>query len=197
MINTFGVWGDIVPEASLAATIDYVVTGGTIDDAEFTPELPNSIPFSEGIKVLDFGCGIGRNAIPLALKYPMTKIIGYDNPKMINQMQQFCEQKYKLSLSSINNIHIDTNWDDVKNNKFDYVYATLVFQHIHEDALSIYLQDIKKMTNHLIVFGRRFNDDSYKNTWQIIENHGLYPVNTESYKRDGDHHEHQMAIYKI
>jgi SAM-dependent methyltransferase len=197
MINTFGPWADRIPQQSLSTTINYVITGGTINSIELFPEIPRLINFLPNTKVLDFGCGVGRNAIPLALKYQTSEIWSYDNPQMINQMKEYCTQKYNISLEEINNIHVNTNWSDIKDNKFDCVYATLVFQHIHENALSVYLQDIKKMTNYLIVHGRRFNDDSYKNTWQIIENNGLYPINTDSYKKDGDHHEHQMALYKI
>lgn len=197
MLNTFGVWATVVPQSSLATTIDYVVTGGTIHNAEFAPELLQFIDFSSGKKILDFGCGVGRNAIPLALKYPECEISVYDNPKMINQMEQFSEQKYKILLKDINNIKIFTNWNEVKCHKFDYIYATLVFQHIYEDAINIYLNDIKQMTDHLVIGGRRLNDDLNKNTWKIIENNGLYPINTNSYKTHGDPNGHQMALYKI
>lgn len=197
MIHTFGAWGGIIPESSLATTIDYVVTGGTINDANLSKELLSVIDTSKNYKILDFGCGIGRNAIPLAITYTNLQIYGYDNPKMINQMKQFCEQKYSKSLQQIKNLEIITDWSGVKKHKFDYIYATLVFQHISEHALSIYLQDIKNLTNYLIVGGRRFNDDGYKNTWEILEKNGLYPINTDSYRTHGDNNEHQLAIYKI
>lgn len=182
---------------SLSTTINYVITGGTIDSIQPAKELSEIIDFTNPIKVLDFGCGVGRNCIPLALKYSKSEICVYDNPKMINQMCEFCKQKYKLPIEEIKNLKTYTEWDKIKTKKFDYVYATLVFQHIKESDLNTYLQDIKCITNNLIVFGRRFNDDSNKNTWNIIENNGLYPINIESYQRDGDDHEHQMAIYKI
>lgn len=197
MINTFGVWATVVPQSSLATTIDYVVTGGTIHNAEFSPELLQFIDFSSGTKILDFGCGVGRNAIPLALKYPECEISVYDNPKMVNQMQEFSQQKYKISLSDISNIKIFTNWDEIKHLKFNYIYATLVFQHIYEDAINTYLNDIKQMTDYLVIGGRRLNDDLNKNTWSIIEKNGLYPINTNSYKTHGDPNGHQMALYKI
>jgi len=196
MIDTFGAWASQIPTTSLSQTIDYVITGGTIDSIKPTEELSEIIDFTNPVKVLDFGCGVGRNCIPLALKYSKSEICAYDNPKMIDQMKKLCAAKYNVSLEEINNIQVYTDWNQIKNQTFDYIYATLVFQHIPENALEIYLQDIKKITKNLIVCGRRFNDDSYKNTWTIIENNGLYPIN-QNYKKDGDNNEHQTAIYKI
>lgn len=197
MLNTFGAWSTTIPGGSLETTIDYVVTGGTIDNANMSIDVLSVMNLSNNKKILDFGCGIGRNAIPLALENKNCDVYLYDNPKMIGQMTIFCEKKYKIPLSKIQNIRIFTNWDNLKNEKFDYIYATLVFQHISENALSTYLSDIKNMTKYLIVAGRRFNDDGYKNTWQILEKNGLYPINVDSYKTDGDKDEHQMAVYKL
>ena len=49
--------------------------------------------------------------------------------------------------------------DIIKNEKFDVIFALLVFQHIHEKDINLYLKDIAKMTKKLIVFGRRYNDE--------------------------------------
>jgi hypothetical protein len=94
-----------------------------------------------------------------------------------------------------------SDWDQLKTMNFDCIYATIVFQHIHEKDLNLYLQDIKQMTNKLIVSGRRFNDDiidgKYKNTWQILENNGYHPSNALDIKYfiDGDPNEHITCIY--
>ena len=78
-----------------------------------------------------------------------------------------------------------------------------MFQHIHEEDLNVYLNDIKSMTNRLIVSGRRFNDDSvdgkYKNTWQILENNGYHPSNADviKYSIEGDPEEHITCVYDI
>ena len=95
------------------------------------------------------------------------------------------------------------DWDLLKTMKFDCIYATLVFQHIYENDLNLYLQDIKRMTNKLIVSGRRFNDDmvddKYKNTWEIFENNGYYPsnINDIKYSIEGDLEEHTLCIYDL
>jgi 2-polyprenyl-3-methyl-5-hydroxy-6-metoxy-1,4-benzoquinol methylase len=197
MINTFGVWADTIPKDSLAQTIDYVITGGTVETIDLSTEILDIIDFTQNRKVLDFGCGVGRNAIPLALKYPHCEIITYDNPKMIGQMQKFCKKKYNVDIEKIQNIKIYTDWNILKQKKFDFIYCTLVFQHIQEDALVSYTSDIKNMTKNLIVMGRRFNDDHNKNTWEILEKNGLYPINLDTYKTYGDPNDHQTAIYKF
>jgi len=81
-----------------------------------------------------------------------------------------------------------------------------VFQHIFEDDLSIYLTDLKKITDRLVVSGRRFNDDveesKYKNTWEILEKNGWFPSecyrdNNLKYSSAGDINEHFLCVYDI
>ena len=94
--------------------------------------------------------------------------------------------------------------DTVKNEKFDTILCCLVLQHIHEDVLKSYIEDFKKMTSKLIVFGRRFNDDvKCRSTWIIMEENGLIPSkfyangNETPYVANGDPHEHNLSIYNI
>lgn len=195
--NSFGEWGSSIPTSSLNTTIDYVVTGKTIQDIEHDVTIVDHIKEpNRKLRILDFGCGVGRNAIFLAENYQQWDMYGYDNPQMLKQTHNFCKQKYNKSIDDIKNLTLFDNWDLVKTQYFDYIYATLVFQHIKEDVLLTYLADIKNMTKNLLVFGRRFNDHSYKNTWQILEKAELYPINT-SYQRDGDAHEHSWCIYQL
>ena len=97
--------------------------------------------------------------------------------------------------------------------KFDCIYSILVFQHIFEEDLCKYIQDIKKMTNKLVVSGRRYNDDidkssgQHKNTWKILENNGLIPYQCIGvrndvfgeipYERDGNPNEHLTGLFKL
>jgi hypothetical protein len=122
---------------------------------------------------------------------------------MINKANEYSKLKFNKTIYDYSNIELIRNWEQLKKIKFDCIYATLVFQHIHENDLNLYLQDIKRMTNKLIVSGRRFNDDmvdgKYKNTWEIFENNGYYPsnINDIKYSIEGDPEEHTLCIYDL
>jgi hypothetical protein len=122
---------------------------------------------------------------------------------MLDKANEYSKLKFNKTVYDYSNLELISDWDRLKTIKFDCIYATIVFQHIHEKDLNVYLQDIKNMTNRLIVSGRRFNDDmiddNYKNTWQILENNGYYPsnVNDIKYSIDGDLEEHTLCIYNF
>jgi len=203
MSNKFNGWYN-VNEYKLDKVIDLVITNGTVDtinpDIHLFDLLGNS---DDNLKVLDFGCGVCRNTGYLSMKYPNWRVYGYDNDNMLKHAADYCLQKYELDVNAQSNLTLTSNWDRLKNEKFDAIFALLVFQHIYEKDINEYLKDISQMTKKLIVFGRRFNDEmldgKYKNTWQIFENNGFYPSNaTEvSYKTYGDLEEHTLCIYNF
>jgi SAM-dependent methyltransferase len=198
----FNEW-NYVSTRDLSEVVKFIV-GGTVQSINADDWLLDYITtISQPTSVLDFGCGIGRNIFSFSDKKPDWKFYGYDNNNMIEKAEEFLLSKFNKNLNYYKNINLTSNWDYLRSNRFDCIYATLVFQHIREVDLNQYLQDIKKMTNRLIVSGRRFNDDTidgkYKNTWQILENNGYYPSNYKdiNYKIDGDPEEHTTCIYDI
>jgi len=207
MKNSFHDWGK-VDSLELDKIIDLVITNGTLETTNPDKHLYSLFGHeTESIKVLDFGCGICRNAGYLSQSYPNWNVYGYDNDNMLKHANTFCKQKYSLNISTQLNLNLISNWDELKKEKFDVIFALLVFQHIHEEDINVYLKDIRNMTKKLIVFGRRYNDDFYydknniifKNTWQIFENNKLYPSNADeiSYKIHGDLEEHTLCIYNF
>jgi len=130
--------------------------------------------------ILDFGCGIGRNIFAIANNYPNVNIIGYDNSSMISRAEEYSVLRYNKKVKDYNNLKLISDWNQLKCLKFDFIFATLVFQHINELDLSLYLKDIKGMTEKLIVSGRRFNDEVengvHKNTWEILQKKWLYSI---------------------
>ena len=203
MKNTFNGWSHI-EQFNLNKVIDLVLTNGTSDtiksDMWLTPMIGDK---SESLSVLDFGCGVGRNIFDFSQNFQNWKFYGYDNPHMLDKANEYSKLKFNKTIYDYSNIELISNWEQLKKIKFDCIYATIVFQHIHENDLNLYLQDIKQMTHRLIVSGRRFNDDiidgKYKNTWQILENNGFYPSNANeiNYKIEGDPEEHITCIYDI
>lgn len=203
MKDTFNGWLH-VGNFDLENVVDLVITDGTTNtinsDMWITPMIGDP---NDRLSLLDFGCGVGRNIFDFSHKFKNWKFHGYDNPNMLKKAKEYSIKKFNKNIEDYPNLQLFSEWDALKSVKFDCVYATIVFQHIYEKDLNIYLQDIKKMTNRLIVSGRRFNDDSvngkHKNTWQILENNGLYPSNDKqiNYKTDGDPDEHITCIYDI
>jgi|694.fasta_scaffold60472_2 SAM-dependent methyltransferase len=201
MNNSFNGWF-YVDQYNLNKVVDLVLTNGTPETVQSDMWL---IPFigdkNKSISVLDFGCGVGRNIFDFSHKFKNWKFYGYDNPNMLKKAKEYSIKKFNKNIEDYPNIQLFSEWDTLKSFRFDCIYATIVFQHIHEKDLNNYLQDIKQMTNKLVVSGRRFNDDmvdgKYKNTWQILENNGFYPVNAKkiNYNVDGNPNEHITCIY--
>lgn len=203
MKKTFNDWLKI-ENLDLNSVVNLVLTNGTYDninaDMWLTPLIGDK---NKNLQILDFGFGIGRNIFDFSLNFRNWKFFGYDNPNMIDKAKEYSNVRFGKTICEYSNLEIISDWDLLKTKKFDCIYATIVFQHIHEKDLNLYLTDIKSMTNRLIVSGRRFNDDvvdgKYKNTWQILENNGYYPSNANDikYSIDGDPDEHITCVYDI
>ena len=199
----FNAWSN-VDKLNLEKVIDLVITNGTSQSIQSDDWLLPIIA-NKNIEntILDFGCGVGRNILSFSQKMPKWQMYGYDNPNMLQKMQEYTNIRFNKSLIYFNNVRVSFDWDFLKTKRFDCIYAVLVFQHIYEKDLNIYLQDIKKMTNRLVVKGRRFNDErsdnNYKNTLQILENNGFYPSNVReiNYNVDGDPKEELTCVYNI
>ena len=208
MKNSFRDWKEVTT-LSLDKVIDLVITDATLETANPDTHLYSLFGHeNEQLKILDFGCGICRNAGYLASEYPNWNIYGYDNDNMLKHANNFCLKKYLLNVNTQKNLKLVSDWDKLKNEKFDVIFALLVFQHIHEKDINLYLKDIAKMTKKLIVFGRRYNDEFvtddnnkivFENTWQILENNGYYPsnINDVKYSIEGDPEEHTLCIYDL
>lgn len=202
MKETFNIWTKI-GSGELETIITAIAGVKKLDDFACDTCLP--LLFGDKtntLTILDFGCGIGRNIFEFSMYNNNWIFYGYDNENMIKKAEDYSKIKFNKSINEYNNVYLSYDWEYIKNLKFDCIYATLVFQHIFEDALTSYLNDIKKMTNKLFVGGRRFNDEyvnnKYKNTWEILEKNGFYPSNAleAGYSRDGDMHDHYFCVYQ-
>src|SRR5689334_9108298 len=88
----------------------------------FTPYIP-TIDLPRATRVLDFGCGLGRNFPYLTSIAP--HVVGFDLPPMIERCR---------SLPDPPAVDLTSDWDDVRLSRFDVVFATLVLQHIETEA---------------------------------------------------------------
>ena len=138
----------------------------------------------EPLRLLDFGCGLGRNVPGYSVQWSVTL---YDSLPMLMRAVTYLREQNLAIWPMMTN-----NWDALKTQKFDAVLASLVFQHILEPDLIEYLKDLRHMTKRLVVFGRRFNDGG-GNTWEIV-NRYWEPV--ESFVIEGDPHGHDTVVFR-
>ena len=159
MTHNFNEYGQI-ENHDLNQLIDLIVYNHNIDNIFADEWLLNFFNKSDKrLKILDFGCGVGRNVFGLLEKSSNIDIVAYDSEKMLERTSEYCHSKYNKNISDYPNVTFTSDWKYVKSQKFDYTYATLVLQHIFEEELNQYCQDFKNITKKLIVHGRRHNDD--------------------------------------
>lgn len=200
--DTFHAWS-LVAKLGIDEVCDLIVTGRKASEVRPDEWI---YPFigtpDDSRRVLDFGCGFGRNAFGLATHGKNWKIVGYDNEAMLGRVSEFATIHYGGEIPF--NLSFVSDWEQLKAQKFDCIMCSLVLQHIYEDALAIYVNDFKQMTGRLIVTGRRFNDDkSRRSTWAILEDSGLIPTEFYAghlkipYIAEGDPNDHNTAVYSL
>ena len=200
MKDTFHGWSDM-GEYKLDTVVDYILTGRTAVEAKPDEWLIQNIgPQDQPLKLLDFGCGVGRNTFGAAIHRPQWWVVGYDNEGMLSKKNEFFSVHYNPPLPC--NVVFSSDWEKIKLQQFDVIFCTLVLQHIYEDALVVYLKDFKNMAKKLIVSGRRINDDpKSRSTWTILQENRWIPTVFLQHETpilfapEGAAEEHNAAIY--
>ena len=113
----------------------------------FTPYVP-TIELPRGIaRVLDFGCGLGRN-FPY-LTTIAREVVGFDLPPMIERCGD---------LRVDPGARLTSHWDELRVDRFDLIFATLVLQHLEPAICRGYLDDFARMAPVLYVLTRARSD---------------------------------------
>jgi len=113
----------------------------------FTPYRP-TLALPAGVeRVLDFGCGVGRN-FPY-LKEVASHVTGFDLPPMIERCRD---------LSPVPADALSADWDDLRTRRFDLIVATLVLQHIEPDRCREYLADFARLAPAVYLLTRADSD---------------------------------------
>lgn len=128
----------------------------------FTAHTP-TIALPPGLdRVLDFGCGLGRN-FPYLTRIARS-VTGFDLPPMIARCRTLATQKVD---------RLDDDWTRLRDERFDLVFASLVLQHIETDACVSYLHDFARMAPAVNLFTRT-DGDFGRNVLDLVAETGAY-----------------------
>jgi ubiquinone/menaquinone biosynthesis C-methylase UbiE len=116
-----------------------------------------------GKTALDFGCGAGRNIKNILKNFE--NVVAYDLPNILKISEKFNYDFEK------NKCKFTSKWEDVSNQKFDCILADSSFNHVEKKELIAYLKDMQKMTDKIIVHGRRIMDDGGSDILPILNKH--------------------------
>lgn len=123
-----------------------------------------------GSSILDYGCGLGRNLIPLAAAGHY--VYGFDTEAMIQAARPIIEaSEYTIHLyDDFQNIQHLVNASD----PFNLILVSLVAQHMHPDDIRDAFSQFPKMGTSLLVTGRDWNDFVSRDqrplaTWELID----------------------------
>lgn len=142
---------------------------------------------SERLKVLDFGCGLGRNTVAMASRKNW-EVHAYDSEPMLERAKRFQEKKLET-------VKLTSDWKKLKRNNYDAVLASFVFQHMNCDELKSKIEDISNMTKKLVVFGRRATDDGNE-VWPLVAEKFDIVWNDEHFNIMGRRNDHNLVIFK-
>ena len=122
------------------------ILSGYADGKPFTPYVP-TIDIGTPARVLDFGCGLGRN-LPF-LTTVASEVVGFDLPEMIARVRAL---EWPAAVS------FEADWARVREQRFDLVFASLVFQHVEPAPLQRYLADIFTFAPRIYLLQRGRHD---------------------------------------
>jgi SAM-dependent methyltransferase len=127
----------------------------------YVPTIPLPVPCD---RVLDFGCGVGRN-FPY-LKTVAQHVVGFDLPPMIARCRTLAADSVDM---------LSDAWSDVSSRHFDIIFAALVLQHVEPEPCRRYLADFARMApiTYLLT---RLQSDFGENVLRIAGDSGLFDI---------------------
>lgn len=147
----------------------------------FTPYVPIvGLPSPLG-RVLDFGCGLGRNFPYLASI--ANEVVGYDLPPMIERCRTLATTPVAL---------LTSDWTEIRASRFDLISAALVLQHIETETCRSYLEDFARLAPAVYVLTRVISDFD-ANILDLIADTQLFDAG-ECIEVDHDPVSHQLRV---
>lgn len=128
----------------------------------FTPYVPTlSLP-SPIDRVLDFGCGLGRN-FPYLTRMARS-VSGFDLPPMIDRCRALAPERVEL---------LTSDWSELVATRFDLIFASLVLQHIEPGPARAFLRDFARMAPTVYLLTRTRTDFD-ENIFDIVQELGVF-----------------------
>jgi SAM-dependent methyltransferase len=159
------------------------ILSGYKSGKSFSPYVPTIRLSSPIDRLLDFGCGVGRN-FPY-LKTVARYVAGFDLPPMIERCRALAAEPVDLLID---------DWNEIRARRFDLIFAALVLQHLEAAICGSYLVDFARMAPIVYVLTRAKNDFD-TNVLDLIAETGLFDAD-ECIKVDHDPQTHQLQILK-
>jgi SAM-dependent methyltransferase len=156
-------WLDVARSGTADDVREWILTGFK-NGKPFTPYVPTIALPPRLERVLDFGCGVGRN-FPY-LKSVAGHVTGFDLAPMIARCRQIAQAQADA---------LSDDWPALRREPFDLVFASLVFQHIEPGATRAYLTDIARMAPAVYLLTRG-QSDFEANIIDLVARLGLFQV---------------------
>ena len=128
----------------------------------FAPHTPTTALPPGLDRVLDFGCGLGRN-FPYLTSIARS-VTGFDLPPMIARCRTLATQPVD---------RLEDDWARLREERFDLIFVSLVLQHIENDACLSYLHDFARMAP-LVDLCTRTDGDYGRNVLDLVAETGAY-----------------------
>ena len=173
-------WMAVARDASADDLRDRILTGFK-EGKPFTPYRPTLTLPAPTERVLDFGCGVGRNFT--YLKEIASHITGFDLPPMIERCRE---------LSPVAADALSADWNVIRTQRFDLIFSALVLQHIEPDVCRTYLTDFARMAPSVYLLTRASSDFDTNVLGQVADT-GLFDAG-ECVEVEHDESTHQLRV---
>jgi SAM-dependent methyltransferase len=171
-------------EVAGAADTDEIrerILTGYKDGKPFTPYVPTvALPPHPG-RVLDFGCGLGRN-FPY-LTQMSRSVTGFDLPPMIER----CRAAAVVPVE-----RLTSDWDALRTDAFDLIFASLVLQHVEAGPMRAFLADFARMSPSVYLLTRTRTDFG-EQLLEVVHDMQLFDA-SECVEVDHDPVTHQLRV---